>query len=183
MPALPLMPKVKSERSYISNFLNQQNTCTTLLSKSSNTITHPKEKRQQLTLHIPNHWIQWVKNLILTANQNFQKKKSSNQGRILRRRRGVSRFTYIFSISFSGRLDPSGMLANFQPPPPPRFPWCPNFSTVKVHPSEGRRRLYLWHFTSPAICTQPKPHHSKRSTSKNQQHTGQRSKAVEKETK
>lgn len=35
---------------------------------------------------------------------------------ILRRRFGVSRLTYIFSISFSGRLDPSGKLMNFQPP-------------------------------------------------------------------
>lgn len=81
---------------------------------------------------------------------------SSFQGRILRRRRGVSLLTYIFSISFKGRLDPSGKLTNFQPPPPPRFPRGPSFSTVKFHPFEGRLLLYLWHFTSPAICKQAK---------------------------
>lgn len=82
----------------------------------------------------------------------------AHQGSILRRRRGVSLFTYIFSISFRGRLEPSGKLTNFQPPPPPRFPFDPSFSTVKFHPSDGRRRLYLWHFTSPANCTQVKHH-------------------------
>lgn len=92
-----------------------------------------------------------------TASKKIQKKKNRkcNQGRILRRLRGLSRVAYIFSISLSGRVDPSGMLANFQPPPPPRFPLGPIFSTVKVHPAEGRRRLFLWTFTSPAICTQP----------------------------
>jgi len=59
------------------------------------------------------------------------------------------------------------MLANFQPPPPPRFPLDPNFSTVKVHPSEGRLRLYLWHLTSPAIYTQSKSHYLMISTDKN----------------
>ena len=49
---------------------------------------------------------------------------------ILLRRFGVSLFTYIFSISFSGRLDPSGKLMNFQPPPAPRFPCGPSFSTM-----------------------------------------------------
>lgn len=75
-----------------------------------------------------------------------------HQGNILRRRRGVSRFTYIFSISSNGRLEPSGMLTNFQPPPPPRLPRGPSFSTVNFQPSLGRRLLYLWHCTMPAIC-------------------------------
>lgn len=83
----------------------------------------------------------------------------SHQGRILRRRRRVSLFTYIFSISFKGRLDPSGWLINFQPPPFPRFPCGPSFSTMIFHPSADRLRLYLWHFTSPAICTEARPHH------------------------
>lgn len=71
---------------------------------------------------------------------------------ILLRRFGVSLFTYIFSVSFSGRLDPSGKLMNFQPPPEPRLPCGPSFSTMYAHPSSGRRLLYLWHFTSPATC-------------------------------
>ena len=74
--------------------------------------------------------------------------------RILRLRRGVSRFTYIFSISLSGRLDPSGKLTNFHPPPSPRFPFGPSFSTVKFQPLEGRRLLYLWRITFPATCIQ-----------------------------
>lgn len=83
----------------------------------------------------------------------------NHHGRILRRWRGVSRFTYIFSISSNGRLDPSGKLTNFQPPPPPRLPRGPSFSTVNFQPSSGRRLLYLWLFTFPAICRQTKPHH------------------------
>lgn len=75
-----------------------------------------------------------------------------HQGNILRRWRGVSRFTYIFSISSNCRLEPSGMLTNFQPPPFPRLPRGPSFSTVNFQPSLGRRLLYLWHCTLPAIC-------------------------------
>lgn len=71
-------------------------------------------------------------------------------GRILLRGLGVSLFTYIFSMSFKARLDPSGKLTNFQPPPPPRLSRGPSFSTVKFQPCVGRLRLYLWHFTSPA---------------------------------
>ena len=110
-------------------------------------ITTPQLKTQKLQ-----------KSLILRL---IQKHRHGHHGNIFRRRRGVSRFTYIFSISFRGRLEPSGKLTNFQPPPPPRFPRGPIFSTVKFHPSEGRRRLYLWHFTSPANCTQAKPYHMK----------------------
>ena len=110
-------------------------------------ITTPQLKIQKLQ-----------KSLILRL---IQKHRHGHHGNIFRRRRGVSRFTYIFSISFRGRLEPSGKLTNFQPPPPPRFPRGPIFSTVKFHPSEGRRRLYLWHFTSPANCTQAKPYHMK----------------------
>lgn len=102
-------------------------------------ITTPQSKTQKLQ-----------KSLILRL---IQKHRHGHHGNIFRRRRGVSRFTYIFSISFRGRLEPSGKLTNFQPPPPPRFPRGPIFSTMKFHPSEGRRRLYLWHFTSPANCT------------------------------
>ena len=90
----------------------------------------------------------------------LESSESHHQGRIRRRLRGLSLFTYIFSISFNGRLDPSGWLTNFQPPPFPRFPRGPSFSITIFHPSEDRLRLYLWHFTSPAICiAQPRQYH------------------------
>lgn len=76
---------------------------------------------------------------------------AKNQGRIFFLRRGVSLLTNIFSNSSRGRLEPSGWLTNFQPPPFPRLPRDPSISTVKFQPSEGRLRLYLWHFTFFAI--------------------------------
>lgn len=80
----------------------------------------------------------WTSKAGLNIYFNIYLTSKFDHGTILCLRRGISRLTYIFLLSSSGQLGPSGKLTDFQPPPP-LLPFPPSFSTVNFQPSEGRR--------------------------------------------